>query len=144
MEFVPFELETEFSIGHLSVRAVAVNHQVPTVGLIISDSKTTIAMSSDTAETERFWEVVNSTVALDSLFVETSFPNAMSELADVSKHLTPASLSTELKKLSPIHSEIDILIVHIKPTFRDAVIRELCELAIPNLSVMEPGRDYEW
>jgi len=44
---------------HLNVVAMPVNHIVPTVGLIVADEKTTIAFSSDTAETQEFWDVVN-------------------------------------------------------------------------------------
>ena len=36
-----------------------VNHIVPTVGLVVSDGKKSVAFSSDTAETEEFWKIVN-------------------------------------------------------------------------------------
>jgi len=132
----------EFSIAHLRVTAVPVNHIVPTVGLLISDDKTTVAFSSDTAETEEFWALINGAPRLDALFIDASFPNAMSGLAPASKHLTPAMLSHELTKLS--HNGIDVLAVHIKPAYRETVVRELSELKIDNLSVMETGRVYEW
>jgi cAMP phosphodiesterase len=134
MLYVPFEVGKEFGIAHLRVTAVPVNHIVPTVGLLISDDKTTVAFSSDTAETEEF--------CLDALFIEASFPNAMIDLAHASKHLTPAMLSQELTKLS--HNGIDVLAVHIKPAYRETILRELAELKIDNLSVMETGRIYEW
>src|SRR5712692_3403552 len=55
MEYVPFSAGREFRVAHLRVTAVAVNHIVPTVGLVMSDEKSTVAFSSDTAETEAFW-----------------------------------------------------------------------------------------
>ncbi|HYE65784.1 MAG TPA: 3',5'-cyclic-nucleotide phosphodiesterase [Pyrinomonadaceae bacterium] len=142
MEYVPFRIGEEFQVAHLKVTAVAVNHIVPTVGLIISDGKTTIAFSSDTAETEEFWELVNRTPRIDALLIEASFPNSMTKLAEVSKHFTPASLGRELRKLD--HNGIDILTVHLKPAYRDTLIEELAALGIPKLRVMEPGRTYEW
>ena len=51
MKYTPFEIGTEFSVAHLTVTAIPVNHIVPTVGLLVSDGKATVAFSSDTAET---------------------------------------------------------------------------------------------
>jgi cAMP phosphodiesterase len=142
MKYVPIPHRQEFQVAHLSVIAVPVNHIVPTVGLLVSDSKNTVAFSSDTAETDEFWEVVNRAKGLNALLVEASFPNNMAELAEVSRHLTPASLSDELKKLK--HNGLDILAVHLKPTYRERIIRELAALKISKLEVMEPGRTYFW
>lgn len=142
MEYVPFRVGQEFRVKHLSVTAVNVNHIVPTVGLIVTDGKTTLAFSSDTAETEEFWHLVNSTPRIDALLIEASFPDYLAQLAEVSRHFTPASLRKELGKMK--HQGIDILTVHIKPTYRRQVVEELLALKIPKLSIMEPGRTYEW
>jgi len=142
MEYVPIPIGQPFSVAHLSVIAVPVNHIVPTIGLIVSDSRSSVAFSSDTAETDQFWEVVNKTGHLDALLIEASFPDKMAKLAEVSRHFTPASLSKELKKLN--HNGMDILAVHLKPSYREIIIQELNALEIPKLGVMEPGRTYTW
>jgi cAMP phosphodiesterase len=142
MEYVAFALGREFKVAHLTCTAVSVNHIVPTVGLLISDGKTTVGFSSDTAETEQLWRLLNSTDRLDALFIEASFPDAMEALAKASKHLTPAMLRNELRKLD--HNGMDILAVHLKPAYREKVVAELNQLKIERLSVMEPGRVYEW
>jgi cAMP phosphodiesterase len=142
LEFVPFDAGHEFAVAHLTLTAVPVEHIVPTIGLILSDGAATVAFSSDTRATREFWREVNRQPRLDALFVEASFPNAMRRLAEVSGHLTPSALAAELEKLS--RTPPDILAVHIKPTYRVAVVAELAALAIPNLRVMEPGRVYEW
>jgi ribonuclease BN (tRNA processing enzyme) len=142
MEFVPFDAGREFRVAHLTVRAVAVNHIVPTVGLVLTDGETTIAFSSDTASTEEFWKLVNATPRVDALLIECSFPNSMSKLAEVSGHLTPQALRGELGKLA--HKNLPILAMHLKPSYRTELARELEALGIDNLSVMEPGKDYEW
>ena len=142
MQYVPIPVGEEFQVAHLRVTAASVNHIVPTVGLLISDERTTVAFSSDTAETQEFWELLNRTPHVDALLIEASFPNAMAELAEVTRHFTPASLQEELKKLS--HNGLDILTVHLKPTYRETLIEELKALGIPKLSVMEPGRTYTW
>lgn len=142
MQYVPFKTGVEFNVAHLKVTAVNVNHIVPTVGMIVSDGKTTVAFSSDTAETEDFWTLVNRTTHLDALLIEASFPNSMSKLAEDSRHFTPESLNRELRKLK--HDGLDILTVHLKPAYRETVVNELKSLAIPRLEVMEAGRVYEW
>jgi len=142
MEYVPFGLHQPFKVAHLTITAVPVNHIVPTVGLLVSDGKATVAFSSDTAETDEFWELVNRADRLDALFIEASFPNSMRKLAEASKHLTPSMLQSELGKLS--HNGLDILAVHLKAAYRDTVVRELSEIGIENLTVMETGTVYEW
>jgi ribonuclease BN (tRNA processing enzyme) len=142
MQYVPIPIGKPFTVAHLNVVAVPVNHIVPTIGLVVSDGQSSVAFSSDTAETEEFWKMVNKTKALDALLIEASFPNRMAKLAEVSRHFTPASLGQELKKLT--HNGMDIMAVHLKATYRDEIITQLNALNIPKLSVMEPGRVYEW
>lgn len=142
LQFVPFEAGEEFRVAHLRVRAVPVSHIVPTVGLVLTDGRRTVAFSGDTAETEEFWQLVNREPRLDALFIESSFPNSLSKLAEKSGHLTPAALGEELRKLA--HKDLDILAMHLKPSFRLQLIEELAALGVPRLSAMEPGREYEW
>lgn len=142
MEFVPFRAGEEFRVAHLSVTAVEVNHIVPTVGMLITDGRATLAFSSDTAATDEFWRLVNRAPRVDALLIEASFPDSLSRLAEISGHLTPASLAAELRKLD--HPDPDILAVHLKPTYRARLVQELADLGHPRLSVMEPGREYSW
>jgi ribonuclease BN (tRNA processing enzyme) len=142
VEYVPINAGQEFKVAHLNVTAVAVNHIVPTVGLVVSDGRSTVAFSSDTSETEEFWNLINRKPRLEALLIEASFPDSMSQLAKVSRHFTPASLQRELRKLN--HKGVDILAVHIKPAYRQVIIDELKNLNIAGLGVMEPGKIYNW
>jgi ribonuclease BN (tRNA processing enzyme) len=142
MEFVPFRVGEEFRVAHLSVTTVEVNHIVPTVGMLVTDGRATLAFSSDTAATDEFWHLVNRAPRVDALLIEASFPDSLSRLAELSGHLTPASLAAELRKLDG--HDPDILAVHLKPTYRARLLRELADLKHPRLSVMEPGREYSW
>lgn len=142
MEYLPITLGKEFTVAHLRVTATAVNHIVPTVGLVVSDSLRTVAFSSDTAHTEEFWEILNRLPKLDAVLIEASFPNSMAELAEVTRHFTPATLCAELQKLK--HNGVDILAVHLKPTYRETLVQELNDLGIDRLQIMEPSRAYSW
>ena len=142
LEYVPFRPHEEFRVAHLTVRAVPVSHIVPTVGLILSDGRSTVAFSSDTGETDGFWEEVNRLARLDALLVEASFPDSLAGLAQISGHLTPASLRTELAKLRRPAPEV--LAMHLKPAYRETLVAELEALGLDGLKVMEPGREYSW
>ena len=142
MEYIPIPIGQPFSVAHLSVIAVSVNHIVPTVGLVVSDGRKSVAFSSDTAETDEFWKILNEMKDLDALLIEASFPDRLAKLAHVSRHFTPASLGQELKKLT--HNGMDIMAVHLKPAYRDEIAAQLAALNIPKLSVMDPGKIYEW
>ena len=142
MQFVPFRVGEEFRIAHLRFKAVRVNHIVPTVGMVFTDGERTVAFSSDTSVTEEFWHLVNREPRVDALLIEASFPNFLANLAEASGHLTPDSLGQELKKLN--HKDLDILAMHLKPSFRQQLIEELAALKVSRLSAMEPGREYSW
>jgi len=142
MEYIPIPIGESFRVSHLNVVAVPVNHIVPTIGLLVSDGQKSVAFSSDTAETDEFWKMVNEMKGLDALLIEASFPDRMAKLAHVSRHFTPASLGQELKKLT--HNGMDIMAVHLKPSYRTEIIEQLDGLGIPNLKVMEPGKVYNW
>ena len=142
MEYVTFRPGEEFQVAHLKVKAVPVNHIVPTVGLVVTDGRATVAFSSDTTTTDEFWRLVNETPEVSAVLIEAAFPNALRKLADVSGHLTPEGLAAEVAKMT--HRDLDILAVHLKPTYRATLVEELAALGIPRLSVMEACRRYEW
>jgi len=142
MQYIPIPESGIFEVAHLKVKAVPVNHIVPTIGLLVTDGKSCVAFSSDTAETEVFWQEVNKTKHLDALFIEASFPDEMAKLAEVSRHFTPSSLGKELKKLT--HNGMDILAVHLKPTHREVIVQQLADLKIEKLAVMNPGEVYNF
>ena len=142
LEYVPVRAGEEFEVAHLRVTAVPVNHIVPTVGLVLTDGRATVAFSSDTGETDELWHEVNRRPRLDALLIEASFPDALARLAQISGHLTPATLRTELAKLR--HADAEVLAMHLKPAYRDTLVQELDALGLDNLKVMEPGREYSW
>ena len=141
VEYREFASGETFDVAHLSIRAVPVNHRVAANGYIVSDGKATIAISGDTAETDDFWRACDDAENLRALFVECAFPDELEGLASVSHHLTPRHLKDELAKLS--HREIPIYVINIKPMYREQVVSQVAELAIPNVAVLELGRVYD-
>lgn len=142
MEYQPFEVEKKFSVKDLSIKAIDVNHKVPTVGLIVSDPKTKFAMTGDTAEMDKFWNCVNDESGLNAVLIECAFPDELNDLAHISHHLTPKSLQTEIAKCN--HRDCSIFIINIKPMYREQIVRQIEKLEIPNLEILEVGRVYHW
>ena len=142
VEYCEFERGRSFAVKHLSVKGIGVNHQVSANGYIISDGKTSIGITGDTAETEDIWKAFNSEPQLKAVLVECAFPDDLDELASVSNHLTPQRLAVELRKFKK--TDCPVFVINIKPMYRDAVVRQLSELNITGLSILEVGKVYEW
>lgn len=137
-----FQPGIDFKVAHLSIKAIEVNHKVPTVGFVISDGRTKIAVGGDTAETDDFWHALNEEKKLDALLIECAFPSNLSELAGSSHHLTPAVLERELKKFE--HRNCPIYAINLKPAYRAQIVDELSRLRIEQLSVLQIGRIYDF
>lgn len=141
LEYHPFKIGKEFFVKHLRIKAIEVNHKVPTSGFLITDDKSTFALTGDTAEMDGFWEIVNAEENLAALLVECSFPNELEELAHVSHHLTPNTLQKELEKFN--QRFCPVYIINIKPMYFEEVVRQVTELNIENLKILEVGKVYE-
>lgn len=130
----------KFETCGLTVEPVRTNHPVYTTGLIVTNGKSTFGLSSDTGPTEKLWKVLNGYKKIDALFVETSFPNDMKELALLSGHLTPELLAKELKKFKHV-GETEIYVFHLKPAFERKLKREILKLNIPKLHILKQGQE---
>jgi ribonuclease BN (tRNA processing enzyme) len=134
-----FEAGQSVELGGLRITSVAVNHVVPTTGFIIEEPGSAVVIVSDTGPTEEIWKLTNATANVKAVFLEACFPNAMTDLAIVSRHLTPAMLAQEVKKLT---KPVRVIAVHIKARFREQVVQELVDLALPSVEVGRMGHTY--
>lgn len=131
---VPLELEG------VRITPVLVDHTVRNFGFVFDDGQSSFIIVSDTAPTQRIWEIANSLPNLRGVFLEAAFPNQMHELAQVSMHLTPAMFGGEVAKLKP---GVRVLAVHMKPGYRQTIIDELHALGHDNVEICVPGQEYE-
>ena len=76
----------------------------------------------------------------EQLMVEVSFPNELQGLADVSGHLTPNTLATELAKLD--RNGFPVLLYHLKPAYAAALRREVAALKLPGVRVLKVGDEF--
>lgn len=134
------ESETTFVDG-LAITPIELAHVVPTFAYLVGDDATTVAIISDTSRCERVWNVLNNLPRLGAIFLEVSFPNSLTRVADESMHLTPKSFAEELRRLK---RETPIFVVHVKPSNRAQVLREVAELQLAQVQFAEPGREYRF
>ena len=142
LEYCQFEIGSQIFIKHLNIKSLEVNHKVQTVGFLIGDKKSKIAFTSDTAEMDGFWKVVNVEKSLAAILIECAFPDELKNLASQSHHLTPAILKTELEKLK--NTNCPIYVINMKPMYREKIVKQIEKLEIENLQILEVGKIYEW
>lgn len=138
LKFEEYTVGNKFSVQGLSVCPIAVNHNEPSMGFILDDGVAAAVFTSDTADTGEIWErAAEYKSRLKAVFIECAFPDSMKELAAAARHLTPSGLKSEIERSGLAH--LPIYVVNIKPMFRDEVLAELRELAIPGLTVLPIG-----
>jgi ribonuclease BN (tRNA processing enzyme) len=124
-------------IGDYSVTAIRVGHVVPTVAFFVQSKNKSLLHVGDTGPTEKVWSFARKHPNFSALLIETSFPNRLQDIADASRHLTPRTLARELDKLAMQSPRI--LITHLKPQFRDEVIKELRNFKGHRLRILRDG-----
>ena len=142
LEYHEFQRRSTFTVAHLSVQSVGVNHTVSANGYLISDGSASIAITGDTAETEDFWEACNKRPELRAVFVECAFPDELVDLARVSDHLTPSRLQIELAKLT--NRDFPVYVINLKPMYRETVARQIVAGGLTDVEILEVGRVYEF
>ncbi|MDX1669358.1 MAG: 3',5'-cyclic-nucleotide phosphodiesterase [Limnobacter sp.] len=101
---------------------VEVNHTVPAVGVCLTTPTGGWAFSGDTHETSQLYSLINQLDRLDVFFIESAFPNKEKWLADLSKHLCPSLMFSELEKL---REDCEVWVSHLKPREAELISREL-------------------
>ncbi len=141
VQFTEHEAEVPFVIDGVKFTPFAVDHLVPTYGYLIEQDGAAVVWSSDTGPTMRLWEIANSTSQLRAVLLDTSFDNSMQQIADLSFHLTPRTMSQEIRKLE---QDVPILLHHLKPPCVERIVAEVRELGNPRLDFLEQGRTYRF
>jgi ribonuclease BN (tRNA processing enzyme) len=122
-----------------TIKAVRVSHSVPTVGFIVSDDKSSFVYTADTRPTDRIWQEAKKAKNLRGVLIETSFPNRMQQLADLSGHLTPHSLASEIAKSG---LKVPFYVFHIKAMYLEEVQKEIAAMKNPQIRLAVEGATY--
>jgi len=141
LEFIPIEPRISFEIDNIRFTPIPVNHEVPTIGLVVQAADATVVFTSDTCRTDDIWAAASTHPNLRAVFVDCSFPDEMEQLAIQSGHLTPRLVATETAKLT---RPAKIICVHIKPDTREKVLAQLATHHDRQISPVEIGKTYHF
>jgi len=128
----PFLRYEEITIGSAVVlsgrtfTAIPARHTVPAVGYHLDSGAASLVFTGDTGQNDELWKIVNRIANLKFLIVETAFSNKERHLAEISRHLCPATLAEELAKLE---RSAEIYITHLKPGEIEPTMLEIEECA---------------
>jgi ribonuclease BN (tRNA processing enzyme) len=122
VRFEPLPMGKSLTLGGRTFQPLPVKHAVPACALQVSVAGSSLVFSGDTTRSDAFIAALNAIPDLRHLIIETSFENALVEIAQASKHHWPDSLAAELQRLK-VHPKV--WITHLKPGNEDVIMDEL-------------------
>lgn len=119
----------------VTVTAIPVNHPVPCTGFLLDEDGQQFIYTADTGHTDRIWEVANAQPNLKGIIMDCSFPNKHEHLAEISGHLTPNGMASELKKFDKL-GDVPVYLYHMKPETLNVLTAEVESLYLPHLRML--------
>ena len=113
-------------LGSRSITPLPARHTVPAVGYHLDSGRASLVFTGDTGPNDALWREVNRITNLKFLIIETAFSNKERQLAEISRHLCPATLAEELAKFE---LDAEIYITHMKPGEIEPTMLEIEECA---------------
>ncbi len=129
------EPEVPFEIDGVRITPIAVNHPVPCTGFLLDQDDKQVIYTADTGNTDRLWEIANAQPNLKAVIMDCSFPNAYQYLADLSGHLTPNGIRTDLQKFEQL-GRVPVYLYHMKPESLNIMTAEVEALDVPHLRML--------
>lgn len=126
LRFASLNLGDAFTLKGRTFAPLPANHVVPACGIHLATAAGSLVFSGDTTHSDAFVAALNAIPDLRHLIIETSFENALVEIAQASKHHWPDSLAAELQLLSV---QPEVWITHLKPGNESAIMNELRDAA---------------
>ncbi|HEX4928328.1 MAG TPA: 3',5'-cyclic-nucleotide phosphodiesterase [Burkholderiales bacterium] len=126
MRYQEIELGRPIVLAGRSITPIPARHTVPAVGYHLDSGAASLVFTGDTGQNDALWQVVNRIANLKFLIIETAFSNKERQLAEMSRHLCPATLGEELGKLE---RAAEIYITHLKPGEIEPTMLEIEECA---------------
>jgi ribonuclease BN (tRNA processing enzyme) len=121
----PFSTGEVLAFGPRRVEVLPALHTVPAVGFAVlpppDSGRGAWVFTGDTAPHAALWDRL-AHLPTASLVIETAFRNDEHQLADISRHMHPAALGRQLRRLA---DGVQVYITHIKPGELDPVMSEI-------------------
>ena len=121
LAFEPFAIGDVLNLDGRRIEVLSAAHTVPAVGFAVLHDGGAWVYTGDTGPNPELWERLRG-LPVSHLIIETAFGDEEHALAQISRHLCPSMLGTELGKLE---GSVDVRITHIKPGEVEAVMAEI-------------------
>lgn len=122
MAYQELEPWQSFTIDGYVFTPFSVEHTVPTVGFSVQSSHKHFVFSADTKSSDFLIDQLNRLKPIDTLMIECAFPDRLADLAIISGHLTPATMSDTIAAL--VRPPKEVWITHLKPSY-EAELRDV-------------------
>lgn len=122
------------------VTPLRLSHSVISVGYLVEGDFGAILHLGDTGPTEAVWRAMRDVPNLRAVMIGTTFPNRLQHLSDLSGHLTPQGLKTELAKA---RIKATVYVYHMKPQYAAEIVEELKQF-VPECQILEQGKEYRF
>ncbi|MEQ1661478.1 MAG: 3',5'-cyclic-nucleotide phosphodiesterase [Thiobacillus sp.] len=139
VRFAPMQMGQAVTLCNRQFTPLPVQHVVPACGIRIQTQGSSLVFSGDTTHSRALVDALNDMPELRHLIIETSFENALADIARDSQHHWPASLAAELAQLTV---RPRVWITHLKPGNEAAIMDEL-RAALPDwkLTPLQQGQE---
>ncbi|MED5620679.1 3',5'-cyclic-nucleotide phosphodiesterase [Ideonella sp. BN130291] len=126
LAFERFDVGDVLQLGERKVEVLSALHTVPAVGFAVlpEGGGGAWVYTGDTAPNPALWARLRE-MPVAALVIETAFSDEEHALAELSRHLCPATLARELAHLEG--SEVAVYITHIKPGEVTAVMADIAK-----------------
>lgn len=122
IEFIEIEIGKTYTFDSFDIKPIKTEHSVVSCGYVVTKGNSSILISADTYLCDDIVSEVNSNQDISTVILECSFPNSLSRLAEVSKHLTPSTLS---KLILGFSRNVEIYINHLKPNNELEILHDI-------------------
>lgn len=142
--FHPIELGELLEVAGKHVEVLPAVHTVPAVGYAVSASQTAArwVFTGDTERNPALWQRINQ-LNVAMLVIETAFSNRESDLAALSRHLSPQALADELEHIDP-GKNYPIYITHTKPAETELIMDEIQNFETTHPTGLHQAQDIRW
>lgn len=140
IRFKTIEPFKTFSVNGRDFTPLPVHHTVETMGFCMhSNSGAAFAWFADFGGADdKVFDYLNGLDDLKYVAIETSFPNEKQQLADVSLHLTPATLKKVVDRIK--NDDVEIYVCHVKPSCAIPVHSQVTRLKDTRLGFLQPSQ----
>lgn len=121
--FKSISLNETIKVHDYYIKVIHANHIAGSCGYVITKNNQAFMISGDTYTNPVIWEEINNNKAITSLILECSFPDKLAELANITKHLTPALIAEGIKTLT--RKNISIFYYHLKPSYKEDLYKDI-------------------